>query len=351
MNQKKISVVIATFNSEKTLPLTIESLKKQNYDQSKIEILIIDGGSTDNTLHLFPEYIIINNPKVEPGFAKFLGLINATGEYIIFIDSDEELVNTNSLIDKVQILEGTPNCAVVISSGYRSPQEYGFLNTYINAYGDPFSCFIYNLSKQHGNFFTDLARKYPMQLNSNSVSIFNLQDVSPLPMIELSTMGSLLHLTLIKKEFPELFEQSHLIPHSFYLICRKFFLLGMCKNDPINHYSSSAFRSYFGKIKSRIRNNIHFRNDLGMVGYTGRSQYDPLSFRLKKFLFLPYTLLLIPLFFHTLHIVLKRSDFRYFLHFPLTLITASVICLEYFKKICNLKQDKKSYGENFKIKN
>jgi glycosyltransferase involved in cell wall biosynthesis len=351
MNQKKISVVIATFNSEKTLPLTLESLKKQTYDQNKIEILIIDGGSTDKTLHLCPECIIINNPKVEPGFAKFLGLTNASGEYILFIDSDEELVNANSLIEKVQILESAPDCAIVISSGYKSPKNYGFLNSYINAYGDPFSCFIYNLSKQHGDFFSDLTRKYPLQLNSRYISIFNLQGISPLPMIELTTMGSLLNLTLIKQEFPELFEQSHLIPHSFYLICRKFYLVGMCKNDPINHYSSSSFLSYFGKIKSRIRNNIHFKNDLGMVGYTGRSQFDPLTLRLKKFLFIPYAFLFIPLFLHTLYIAFQRSDLRYFLHFPLTLITATTICFEYFKKVFRTKQAKKSYGERFKIEN
>jgi glycosyltransferase involved in cell wall biosynthesis len=351
MIQKKISVVIATFNSEKTLPLTLESLRKQSYDQNKIEILIIDGGSTDNTLSLCSECTIINNPKVEPTFAKFLGLTNASGEYILFIDSDEELVNSNSLMEKVQILESTLNCAIVISSGYSNPQNYGFLNSYINAYGDPFSCFIYNLSKQHGVFFTDLARKYLMPVNSKNVAIFNFQDISPLPMIELTTMGSLLHLTLIKRELPELFEQSHLTCHSFYLICRKFFLVGMCKNDPIYHYSSNSLRSYFGKIKSRIRNNIHFRNDLGMAGYTGRSQFDPLSFRLKRFLFMPYAFLFIPLFFHTSYIAFKRFDLRYFLHIPLTLMTATTISFEYLKKIFGIKQTKKSYGEKFTIEN
>lgn len=351
MTQKKISVVIATFNSEKTLPLTLNSLKKQTYDQNKIEILIIDGGSTDKTLSLCSECTIINNPKVEPSYAKFLGLTNASGEYILFIDSDEELVNTNSLLEKVQILETTPDCAIVFSSGYKSPQKYSFLNIYINTYGDPFSCFIYNSSKQHGDFFADLARKYPMPFNSKDVSVFNFQSISPLPMMELTTMGSLLNLTLIKKEFPELFEQSHLISLSFYLICRKFFLVGMCKNDPIYHYSSNSLRSYFGKIKSRIRNNIHFRNDLGMAGYTGRSQFDPLTFRLKRFLFMPYAFLFIPLFFHTSYIAFKRFDLRYFLHIPLTLMTATTISFEYLKKIFGIKQTKKSYGEKFTIEN
>ena len=170
-------------------------------------------------------------------------------------------------------------------------------------------------------------------------------------MIELTTMGSLLHLTLIKKEFPELFEKSHLTCHSFYIISRKFFLVGMHKKDPINHFSSNTFSGYFGKIKSRIRNNIHFSNDLGLAGYTGRSQFDPLTFRLKRFLFIPYVFLLLPLLFHTFYIAFKRLDLRYSLHIPLAILTATTIVFEYLKKILRIKQFKKSYGDKLKIDN
>ena len=46
----KISIITVTFNSEKTLRYTIESVLNQNYDD--IEYLIIDGGSTDSKLDI-----------------------------------------------------------------------------------------------------------------------------------------------------------------------------------------------------------------------------------------------------------------------------------------------------------
>ena len=55
----KISIITVTFNSEKTLRYTIESVLNQNYDD--IEYLIIDGGSTDSTLDIIKCY----EPKFE----------------------------------------------------------------------------------------------------------------------------------------------------------------------------------------------------------------------------------------------------------------------------------------------
>ena len=46
----KISVVTVCLNSEKTIDRCLKSLIHQNYPQKNIEHIIIDGGSTDNTL-------------------------------------------------------------------------------------------------------------------------------------------------------------------------------------------------------------------------------------------------------------------------------------------------------------
>ena len=80
----KISIVTCALNSSSTINKSIKSVQKQTY--KNIEHLIIDGGSTDKTLSLCSECTIINNPKVEPSYAKFLGLTNASGEYILFIE-------------------------------------------------------------------------------------------------------------------------------------------------------------------------------------------------------------------------------------------------------------------------
>ena len=51
-----ISIVIPVFNSKATLRLCLESIRGQNYPRDKIEIIIVDAGSTDNTLDIARQF-------------------------------------------------------------------------------------------------------------------------------------------------------------------------------------------------------------------------------------------------------------------------------------------------------
>ena len=48
-----VTILIATFNSEKILPRTLEGIKKQSCPQDKLDLLAVDGGSTDGTYAFF----------------------------------------------------------------------------------------------------------------------------------------------------------------------------------------------------------------------------------------------------------------------------------------------------------
>lgn len=54
MDKILASVVVPTFNSERFLEQTLQSLFQQDYD--KLEILVIDGGSTDGTVNIIKKY-------------------------------------------------------------------------------------------------------------------------------------------------------------------------------------------------------------------------------------------------------------------------------------------------------
>lgn len=92
----KISIVTITLNSARYLEQTITSVTNQSY--KNIEYIIIDGGSTDSTLDIIERYDSkINHWTSEPdeGIADAMnkGLAIATGDYILFLHSDDYLLN------------------------------------------------------------------------------------------------------------------------------------------------------------------------------------------------------------------------------------------------------------------
>lgn len=91
---KLISVIVPIFNREYCLKETIDSILSQTCEN--FEVLLIDDGSTDNSLAVCNEYAKIDNRikvfhKQNGGLsdARNYGIEKSTGEYLIFIDSDD----------------------------------------------------------------------------------------------------------------------------------------------------------------------------------------------------------------------------------------------------------------------
>ena len=80
-----ISIVIPTLNSEPDISKFFASLNKQLYPKNRLEILAVDGGSTDNTVQVLKKYgvKVINNPYrlAEPGIS--LGMNKAKNDLIM----------------------------------------------------------------------------------------------------------------------------------------------------------------------------------------------------------------------------------------------------------------------------
>lgn len=110
----KVSVIIPTYNCEKYLPETIESVLNQTYQD--FEIIIADDGSTDNTKSIVSDYTNKFTGKIlycyqdnnGPAAARNKGIKKAKGEYIAFLDSDD-LWLTNRLEEGVKALDSNPD--------------------------------------------------------------------------------------------------------------------------------------------------------------------------------------------------------------------------------------------------
>lgn len=89
---KKISVIIPCYNVEKYINKCLDSVL--NNTLKDIEVIVINDGSTDNTLNLLKQYkddriILIDKENAGVAMARNDGIKKATGEYITFIDSDD----------------------------------------------------------------------------------------------------------------------------------------------------------------------------------------------------------------------------------------------------------------------
>lgn len=113
MNKKKnsFSIIIPTYNSEKAIIKTIDSVLKQNYE--KFEVIIIDDGSNDNTKECLKKYN--NDEKIRYYYqknsgvssARNNGISKAKNEFILFIDSDDEMLHNalNICNDSINMYE------------------------------------------------------------------------------------------------------------------------------------------------------------------------------------------------------------------------------------------------------
>lgn len=95
--KKKVTVIVPVYNAEKYIDRCLESVINQTYQD--LEILIVNDGSTDDTLLICEEFenkdtrIIIINLLSNYGlpYARDIGIKNSHGEFVVFVDADDEL--------------------------------------------------------------------------------------------------------------------------------------------------------------------------------------------------------------------------------------------------------------------
>ena len=111
----RISIITATYNSEKTLLDTLLSLEKQTH--SDIEYIVVDGASKDNTIELIKSKCtrvstIICEPDNGIYDALNKGIQAASGDIIGFLHSDDLLAYDDAIADIVKTFESSASDAV-----------------------------------------------------------------------------------------------------------------------------------------------------------------------------------------------------------------------------------------------
>lgn len=100
MDKVTISIITIVYNNVQDIAYTIESVLEQTYPH--VEYIIIDGASTDGTMDVIERYrdrihCVVSEKDKGIYDAMNKGLAKATGDYVLFLNSGDELFDSNTL--------------------------------------------------------------------------------------------------------------------------------------------------------------------------------------------------------------------------------------------------------------
>lgn len=177
MNEKqitKISIIIPVFNQEHYIEECLASCINQDVEKSEYEIILINDGSTDNSLSVIDNYlidynniIVVNKNNSGVSAARNAGLDIASGCYVWFVDADDFIRENvlGMLLDRVNSLKSDVlECKACffkssITKEERAQQEQN--ESLIKFYGNNFLLWnnIYSrklIASRHVRFYEDL---------------------------------------------------------------------------------------------------------------------------------------------------------------------------------------------------
>src|SRR5579875_2145397 len=110
-----ISVIVPVRNERSTLPRLLDQLLKQNYPPDRLEILVVDGRSTDGTAELVRRRYaqsripvrVIENPKITAAAGRNAGIRVSAGDVLLFLDGHCLIPSQDLLEDTAAILSRT----------------------------------------------------------------------------------------------------------------------------------------------------------------------------------------------------------------------------------------------------
>ncbi len=116
-NLPRVSFIMPTLNVEALLDNVLSSITRQTYPRARYEILLADAHSTDRTREIAKKYnaIVLDDDGKNMEEGKRLALQQATGEYIVFVDADNEITHPDYIELAVKALAANPQALGVES--------------------------------------------------------------------------------------------------------------------------------------------------------------------------------------------------------------------------------------------
>lgn len=325
-----VSFVIPTLNAAAVLETCLKSIKKQTF--KRYEIIITDGGSTDNTLKIAKKYHakVFKNPLKTAEAGKAVGVKKAIGKYIALIDSDNILPTKKWLQKNVDILENDSKLIGTEPIYFTYRPKAGFIERYsaLTGVNDPYA-FISGVYDRQNYFNFKWTGLKIDQIDKNQYLEIKLKPNQPIPTI--GANGTIFKSDFLKKNLKSDYLFDIDILAEFLNKDKRPIYFAKVKQGIIHTFCERSIKKFIRKQNRRITDYFYYQN-LRQFNWEQTNKFG-----IFKFIF--YTILIFPMFFDTARGFFHKPDIAWFFHPLACIITLWLYTLNTIKnKLGLLKQ-------------
>lgn len=294
----KVSFIIPTLNAAALLENCLASIASQTYPRDRYEIVLADAMSKDGTREVAKRHgaIVVDDRGRDMEQGKRLALQHATGEYIVFIDADNELTHPDYIEKAVRGLMAHPQ-ALGVESYYLPSNKMSSFCAYVTALlhiSDPI-CWLLSVNPKQVGCDGDVERwtikgsslAYPLGANG---FVFRRADLDAV-------------------RAKEQFQDTHIALHLMQMGKREWLRI---RGRGVHHY---YVQTWWGFFKKRRRAMVHYMNVAAESDVSWMKQKPPIP----GWLACLYCVSFVGPIYHTLLGLLRDRDVRWLWHMPASL--------------------------------
>ena len=150
-------------------------------------------------------------------------------------------------------------------------------------------------------------------MENDEYAIYSFENVKRQPIIELVCIETMVDREYIMTNTDAGNNAATLTNLFYYMISTGIRDFVFVKNAPLEHYSVDSLHAYLPKLKWRVINNVHYA-EKAANGFTGRATFQGSRIQMKKYIFVPYTLLIIPVVVDAIYLSVSRRNIVYMMH-------------------------------------
>lgn len=334
--QPLVSIIMPAYNAAATIETVLQSIRRQTV-ADQIEILVIDGGSTDATREIARRYgaIVLENPHRLPEPAKVIGMERAAGRYVIEQDTDEEWIRPTQVEERLRLFAQHPEVRCVVCDTQHPGPHGGLAARYICLCGDPFNCFI---NRQKKGVYRTFYHPHPGQTDPR---VLCFEPGEPAPIGDGGT--TMFDLDWVKQEFPGEWDDIRFVCAMTNRIIQRTGCCGCIPGDDIRHHVKAGFATYLSKLRFRVQNNLFHQQE---SGFSARAA-DAVNTRFarRKYWFVLYAATVVGPLADSIRMAMRDKDPSMLLH----IVYVYYVCLYIAYCLLAAKLGKKtrvqSYGK------